>query len=142
MRNKRLDILRCIAVLLVMFSHGSVWPAALTTDGLEWICSFVLSGFLISGLLLVNSKPRNSISFKRFLIRRGLKIYPAFYVYLIFLTRRGLLHGLPRRFVDDSVPSRSLLVQNYWHGVWDHTWSLAVEEHFYVLAAGCASLLW
>jgi peptidoglycan/LPS O-acetylase OafA/YrhL len=41
---------------------------------------FVLSGFLISGLLFAEYKKSASINFKRFLIRRGLKIYPSFYL--------------------------------------------------------------
>ena len=42
---------------------------------------FVLSGFLISGLLFSEYKKRHAIDFKRFFIRRGLKIYPAFYTF-------------------------------------------------------------
>ena len=85
MRNKRLDVLRCIALLLVMFNHGGVWPAAAHHGWIGVDLFFVLSGFLISGLLFSEYKARSSISFKRFFTRRGLKIYPAFYLFL-FLT--------------------------------------------------------
>ena len=92
---------------------------------------FVLSGFLISGLLFSEYKRRHSISFKRFFIRRGLKIYPAFYAFL-------LLTGITGELVFRSHPKsvqylhEIFFVMNYEHGVWDHTWSLAVEEHFYI----------
>src|SRR6266478_1802599 len=85
MRNKRLDILRCIAVFSVMILHGNIWPFF---GNIGWVgvdLFFVLSGFLISGLLFSEYKTRSSISFRRFFIRRGLKIYPAFYLFL-FLT--------------------------------------------------------
>ena len=64
---------------------------------------FVLSGFLISGLLFSEYKKRGAISFKTFFIRRGFKIYPAFYVfllltgllaYLVFHTHATLAHYL------------------------------------------------
>jgi peptidoglycan/LPS O-acetylase OafA/YrhL len=131
MRNKRLDILRCIAVFSVMILHGNIWPFF---GNIGWVgvdLFFVLSGFLISGLLFSEYKTRNSISFKRFFIRRGLKIYPAFYLFL-------LLTAMLSRIVFRTLsPATNYLhevffVQNYWHGVWDHTWTLAVEEHFYI----------
>lgn len=133
MRNKRLDILRCIAVFLVMFSHGggNIWPALAQRGWVGVDLFFVLSGFLISGLLFSEYKARRSISLKRFFVRRGLKIYPSFYVflilsqtlaYLVFRTTAPMSHYLSEIF----------FVQNYWHGVWDHTWSLGVEEHFYI----------
>jgi peptidoglycan/LPS O-acetylase OafA/YrhL len=84
------------------------------------------------GAAFYEYKTRNSISFKRFFIRRGLKIYPAFYLFL-FLT------GMLPRIVFRTLASANhylhevFFVQNYWHGVWDHTWTLAVEEHFYIL---------
>ena len=132
MRNRRLDILRCVAVFSVMILHGNIWPFF---GNIGWVgvdLFFVLSGFLISGLLFSEYRTRNSISIRRFFIRRGLKIYPAFYLFL-FLTATFL------RIVFRTVsPATHYLhevffVQNYWHGVWDHTWTLAVEEHFYIL---------
>jgi peptidoglycan/LPS O-acetylase OafA/YrhL len=131
MRNKRLDILRCIAVFAVMILHGNIWPFF---GNIGWVgvdLFFVLSGFLISGLLFSEYNARHSISFKRFFIRRGLKIYPAFYLYL-FLT------GVLSRIVFHTLSPVThylhevFFVQNYWPGVWDHTWTLAVEEHFYL----------
>ena len=73
MRIKRLDILRCAAVLLVIAGHSGIFP--LTTK-VGWVgvdLFFVLSGFLISGLLYSEYKKRGDISFRRFFIRRGMK---------------------------------------------------------------------
>jgi peptidoglycan/LPS O-acetylase OafA/YrhL len=132
MRNKRLDILRCVAVFLVMFNHGGVWPAIAHNGWVGVDLFFVLSGFLVSGLLFSEYKASNSISFKRFFIRRGLKIYPAFYVFLVLT---GTISYLVFRNVSSATQYLAdvFFVQNYWHGVWDHTWSLGVEEHFYIL---------
>ena len=106
MRNKRLDILRCIAVLSVMILHGNIWPFF---GNIGWVgvdLFFVLSGFLISGLLFSEYKTRNSISFKRFFIRRGLKIYPAFYFFLAvtyLYCRYGTGYKIPDRVMAREV---------------------------------------
>jgi peptidoglycan/LPS O-acetylase OafA/YrhL len=66
MRNKWLDILRCVAIIVVMFRHGEI-SAFLHRVG--WVgvdLFFVLTGFLISGLLFSEYKKRGTISLKRF----------------------------------------------------------------------------
>lgn len=131
MRNKRLDILRCIAVVTVILHHSGE-SSFFTRVG--WIgvdLFFVLSGFLISGLLFSEYNKNHSISFKRFFIRRGLKIYPAFYAFLLLtgITGELALHAHP---TISQYLHEIFFVMNYEHGVWDHTWSLAVEEHFYI----------
>src|SRR5271166_499318 len=131
MRNKRLDILRCIAVVTVILHHSGESNFFVRAGWIGVDLFFVLSGFLISGLLFSEYKRRRSINFKRFLIRRGLKIYPAFYAFL-------LLTGIIGELVFHSHPTigqylhEIFFVMNYQRGVWDHTWSLAVEEHFYI----------
>jgi peptidoglycan/LPS O-acetylase OafA/YrhL len=138
MRNKRLDILRCVAVLLVIAAHSGI---SAITSRVGWVgvdLFFVLSGFLISGLLYAEYKKRQDISFRRFFIRRGLKIYPAFYVLVAatYAAQHLLWNGAPSPL--SSFVREILFVQNYNYGVWTHTWSLAVEEHFYI---GLALLL-
>lgn len=131
MRNKRVDILRCIAVLLVLGRHGlveGVWKEA-GWAGVDLF--FVLSGFLISGLFFGEYKRKGNIGIRRFFIRRGMKIYPAFYVMLLTTFLVAEAYGV-------HVPLGPWLreiffVQNYKHAIWRHTWSLAVEEHFYIL---------
>ncbi len=91
---------------------------------------FVLSGFLISGLLFKEYKIFGAISAKNFLVRRGLKIYPAFWI-LIVITALVRLAG--NDLYVRPLCAELLFVQNYLPGFWGHTWSLAVEEHFYIL---------
>jgi peptidoglycan/LPS O-acetylase OafA/YrhL len=138
MRLKRLDVLRCVAILLVVCAHSALTNSAARIGWAGVDLFFVLSGFLISGLLYSEYKNRHDISFKRFFVRRGLKIYPAFYVMIgaTFAAQRLLWHGAPspmQNFFNELI-----FIQNYRYGVWGHTWSLAVEEHFYI---GLALLL-
>jgi peptidoglycan/LPS O-acetylase OafA/YrhL len=139
-RNRRLDVLRCLAVVLVMLHH---WGISSFFARAGWVgvdLFFVLSGFLISGLLFSEYQRRGSIGFKRFFIRRGLKIYPAFYLFLLItaIVPYGVRHvpSLNPSHFPLATPDRYLheifFVQNYCQGVWDHSWSLAVEEHFYI----------
>jgi peptidoglycan/LPS O-acetylase OafA/YrhL len=141
MRIRQLDILRAFAVLLVMGRHW--WPCPEGTNPVVrvlvnaweqcgWIgvdLFFVLSGFLIAGLLFREHRQHGSIRLKRFLIRRAFKIYPAFYVYLAFALFILSSEGMFRWSV---VWSEVLFVQNYFERAWVHSWSLAVEEHFYL----------
>ena len=131
MRNKRLDVLRCVAVLLVIVAHSQL-PGQLTSAGRFGVdLFFVLSVFLISGLLFLEQKKHGSISFQRFFVRRSLKIYPAFY----FLLSATLAYQLMFHQVAPvgRYLSAIFYVQNYTSQIWGHEWSLAVEEHFYVL---------
>jgi peptidoglycan/LPS O-acetylase OafA/YrhL len=138
MRNKRLDVLRCFAVLLVMCHHSGPHFTGIIPLFNKFAWSgvdlfFVLSGFLISGLLFAEYKKHRVVGVKRFLIRRGFKIYPSFYVFLIAA-------GVAAHFFANNMPTTATeylheasFVQNYSSFVWGHTWSLAVEEHFYIL---------
>jgi peptidoglycan/LPS O-acetylase OafA/YrhL len=140
MRNKRIDILRFVAVLMVLLHHSTVSHFFQVWGWVGVDLFFVLSGFLISGLLFSEYKKRHAISFQRFFIRRGLKIYPAFYVFL-------LITGVAGHVVFHSVAPPTLylnemfFVMNYFGGVWTHTWSLGVEEHFYILLPIFLSIL-
>ena len=124
-RNPSLDVLRGVAVLMVICNHYR-YLAFMRAGWMGVDLFFVLSGFLISGLLFANLRRNGRIDLSRFLIRRGLKIYPAFYFFL-FMT--ALLSPIVRR--DQRFLSEVLFLQSYLPRVWGHTWSLAVEEHFY-----------
>src|SRR5450631_3793520 len=96
-RNQKLDVLRAVAITLVFCRHtGS--PAFLgLIGGIGVDLFFVLSGFLVSGLLFSEYKKHGTIKPGRFLIRRGFKIYPQFYllaaitlVWATFCTPEGL----------------------------------------------------
>jgi peptidoglycan/LPS O-acetylase OafA/YrhL len=91
---------------------------------------FVLSGFLISGLLFKEYKSTEKINAVRFLIRRGFKIYPIFYTFILLTVVTKFLSG--EKIPWWSLTGELLFLQNYMGRLWDHTWSLAVEEHFYI----------
>jgi peptidoglycan/LPS O-acetylase OafA/YrhL len=141
-RLRQLDLLRGVAVILVILHHwGMEFPTLLparVTARSGWVgvdLFFVLSGFLVSGLLFREYQRHGEVKLLHFLVRRGLKIYPAFYVFLGLTLLLGLVvhvAGFPSRPAASSIWAESLFVQNYFPGVWSHTWSLAVEEHFYL----------
>lgn len=137
-----LDVLRCIAILLVLVRHAWTPPTplpgiarplfeALRRGGWAGVdLFFVLSGFLVSGLLFSEYRRHGEISPWRFYARRGLKIYPAFYLLIVTTVAVTAFTG--------TVPLRRVLaelffVQSYVQGLWGYTWSLAIEEHFYLL---------
>jgi len=127
-RNQILDVWRGVAILLVLGRHYDyfhVWQS-IGWAGVDLF--FVLSGFLISGLLFSEYKRFGNISVKRFWLRRAFKIYPAFYCMIAFTVGLLLLTGqsVPKQLLHDC-----FFLQNYLPPFWEHGWSLAVEEHFY-----------
>jgi|SRR5580704_9096389 peptidoglycan/LPS O-acetylase OafA/YrhL len=74
-RNSQLDVLRGLAVLAVMFCHYPCYPW-FDSGSASVDLFFVLSGFLISGLLFTDWKRNGEITLSRFFVRRGFKIYP------------------------------------------------------------------
>jgi peptidoglycan/LPS O-acetylase OafA/YrhL len=130
-RNQSLDVLRGIAVLLVIVDHYSLvmntGSPLLETLARGVDLFFVLSGLLISGLLFTEYKSTGDLNLKRFWIRRGFKIYPAFYVFLILTTAFVLADRFPIRVLLSEI----FFLQSYLAHIFIHTWSLAVEEHFY-----------
>mgnify|MGYP001205359475 CR=1 FL=1 len=94
-RNLNLDILRAIAILLVLGRHMQVCPSDISPtisaitqkwQDIGWIgvdLFFVLSGFLVSMLLFKEVRIKGRLSIRHFLIRRGLKIYPSFYFFIL-----------------------------------------------------------
>src|SRR5215475_15379273 len=88
-RFKSLDGLRALSIFLVMLAHskrsiGGFWRSFLTLDSgnLGVRVFFVISGFLITGLLLNELSRTQTISIKGFYFRRFFRIFPAFYTYL------------------------------------------------------------
>jgi peptidoglycan/LPS O-acetylase OafA/YrhL len=137
-----LDTLRGIAVLGVLFLHGFSWRYGglhftgaarvfmlLTQPG--WIgvnLFFVLSGFLISGILL-DSKNQPHY-YRRFYMRRALRILPAYYSLLVLL---ALLHQATAAFLGLSFFYLANLTSFFGVAMdYGPLWSLAVEEHFYI----------
>jgi peptidoglycan/LPS O-acetylase OafA/YrhL len=129
-----LDLLRGIAILLVIFRHGD-WNNFIT--GFGWLgvdLFFVLSGFLVSGLLFREYLKTGKARIGRFLIRRGFKIYPAYYIFVAVSV--AIYYWQTKTFYKQSELLPELFyLQTYLPHIWDHTWSLAVEEHFYFALA-------
>jgi peptidoglycan/LPS O-acetylase OafA/YrhL len=140
-RLTRLDVLRAIAILLVLGRHILVLPLNIPKPlyfflfywkRVGWVgvdLFFVLSGFLVSGLLMKDYIKGRPVRPVRFLIRRGFKIYPPFWALLVGSYFVFSVQHIP--FTASMFVSEFLFVQNYWKSLWIHTWSLAVEEHFY-----------
>jgi peptidoglycan/LPS O-acetylase OafA/YrhL len=137
-REIELDFVRGIAILMVIdfHTHGSPFrPLFLRLGYQDHIgvlgvdIFFVLSGFLVGGLLMKEWKVRRGIDGKRFLIRRGFKIWPQYYLYLAVMLLSG---HRTLSFLWGNL----LNIQNYVGGV-AHTWSLAIEEHCYLLLTLC-----
>jgi len=136
MRLRHLDFLRGIAVLLVLLRHYALSYALYDVGWVGVDLFFVLSGFLVSSLLFNEYKKYNNIKPGLFLIRRGFKIYPLFYaaviLYLIFILVKSIFGASNGDLIDaKELFSEIFFVQNYFYHIWEHTWSLAIEEHFY-----------
>lgn len=139
------DCLRCLAILLVMLAHCGdyskglplTWAALFNqAQAISWVgvdLFFVLSGFLVSGLLFAEHDATGTLKIKRFLIRRAFKIIPAFYV-LVFIT---VIYDaiVDRHVVVVHLIHDVLFLQSYRSGAWSHAWTLAIEVHFYLLLA-------
>jgi peptidoglycan/LPS O-acetylase OafA/YrhL len=134
MRIKGLDFLRGIAIIGVLFRHFETDFFLSGPGGYGVDLFFVLSGFLVSGLLFTEYKRKHAVNVRRFLIRRGFKIYPAFY-FFIAVTICLYSFGFKSYFPASAILSEVFFLQSYFHPMWGHTWSLAVEEHFYLLLA-------
>jgi peptidoglycan/LPS O-acetylase OafA/YrhL len=95
---------------------------------------FILSGFLITTLLLQEEKLMGVISLKDFYLRRVFRIFPVYYVLLLvylLLQLAGVLHFKPSSWLTSLTYTKYFNWSNDWETA--HLWSLSVEEHFYLL---------
>ena len=142
-RIPSLDGLRAISIAMVLLAHLAGtrgFPMSAATGRMLGLGElgvhvfFVISGFLITGLLMDELALSGRISLSRFYLRRTLRIFPAYYTYLaivflaavvgwVQLAPHDLIHGLS--YTSNYYPSRSWFM--------GHTWSLSVEEQFYLL---------
>ena len=138
-----LDGLRGIAILGVLFFHGfradygelpftgvrRLFILATQPGALGVNLFFVLSGLLITGILL-DSQNRPDY-YRRFYVRRALRILPAYYSLLIIL---GILHQASAAFLGMSFVYLSNVTSLFGVSMDYHPlWSLAVEEHYYIV---------
>ncbi|MGH9544080.1 MAG: acyltransferase family protein [Terriglobales bacterium] len=117
-------MLRGVAIMLVLGRHHDGYILWHRAGGIGVSLFFVLSGFLISGLLFSEWKTTAQINLSRFFVRRAFKIYPAYYFFLLSLA------PFTYRWLK---PADFFFMQSYLPYFWGHGWSLSVEEHFYVV---------
>ncbi|MGH9515531.1 MAG: acyltransferase family protein [Terriglobales bacterium] len=137
-RIPSLDGLRAVAVLLVIFNHLGVPHAP---EGRGVLTFFVLSGFLITWTLLRESDSCGDVSIRNFYIRRGLRIFPAFYIFwVLHFAITWLMQGRPSASAWADYAAAFFYVRNYRramsvhpHQYFGHTWALSIEEQFYLL---------
>lgn len=132
MRISSLDGLRAVSIICVLVSHISL---SLTTSPTTILVNylgrtgvntfFAISGFLITGILL-----KKELNLKDFYTRRIFRIFPAFYTFLIIMFVAGL--SIP---LSDFLFASAYTLNYFLSGNWylAHTWSLAVEEQFYLI---------
>jgi len=143
-----LDGFRGLAVLVVLAGHYLDFrmpdprPEFATIDKLGVLLFFVLSGFLITGLLYRERNASGSIDFKRFYFRRILRLAPALLLFLATVTlliRLGWITDVPRReILECLLYARNLFGRSL---SLSHIWSLSLEEQFYLIWPLAFSLL-
>lgn len=142
-RMPQLDLLRGVAILMVLMFHQVVQFRS--EREVPWLASaffrigwtgvnlfFVLSGFLVGGMLLSEAEGCGKLNIRRFLVRRAFKIWPSYYVLLAVTAIQSASLGRDLRVLWPCL----VHVQNYNMSalvLLPHSWSLAVEEHFYLL---------
>jgi peptidoglycan/LPS O-acetylase OafA/YrhL len=144
-RIPSLDGLRAVSISMVLLSHGlwsmpgnwtQRWPRLLGffANGNRGVSVFfVISGFLITSLLLREHEKTGSISLRNFYVRRFFRIVPPFYAFLFCVLLLGMAGFLV--LAPGSLFSAMLFVRDYVGGEWwtGHSWSLSIEEQFYLL---------
>ncbi len=141
-----LDGIRAVAVMAVLFYHANAPWSLGGFLGVETF--FVLSGFLITSLLLIEWQSTDSLSLKNFWLRRARRLLPAVWLLLVILPILAVFFArdaLPR--LKEDIPAALLYITNWVYIVREvpyfeafgrppllqQLWSLAVEEQFYVL---------
>lgn len=153
-RIKSIDGWRAIAIIMVLLGHAyETIPAWLSQNRLLHYLGngqlgvrifFVISGYLITKLLIIEKEKNGDISLKDFYLRRVFRIFPVFYLYIIVLILLKIFL-VPNIFSSYLlVISAALYLWNYkqyisipetGNGYWfmGHFWSLSMEEQFYRL---------
>jgi peptidoglycan/LPS O-acetylase OafA/YrhL len=135
-----LDGLRAVSFLLVFVSHAGL--ENYVPGGLGVTIFFFLSGFLITTLLRSEFEKNAFINLRHFWLRRTFRILPPFYLVLIAALLISLCFDPPGTLSPPAVLAQALQYTNYWiigHGFEGQPagtgvyWSLAVEEHFYLV---------
>lgn len=141
-----LDALRAVSIALVILAH-SAWyiPPVLSNSALyQYVVGngahgvavfFVISGFLITLLLLRERERYGVISLKHFYLRRTMRIFPPFYAFILIIGVLWLLRIIPedpRSFLSAATYTWCFYPKAHGYFI-THTWSLSIEEQFYLL---------
>ncbi|WP_323038248.1 acyltransferase [Gemmobacter sp.] len=141
MRILELDGLRAVAVLMVFFAHAGVF---LPGGGVGVDVFFSISGYIITKILLDEMRSTGTISFGKFYKRQIRRLWPALFglllIFFIYGVVASLADGNLRAGILLSVAASAASFMNYARafelgsgGLLGHTWSLAVEEQFYLI---------
>ena len=139
-----LDLMRAVAACLVVYEHGNfILERASPTlasikiiDGVDLF--FVLSGFLIGGILLRSMNKTKTIDFsfvKTFLVRRWFRTLPNYFLFL-FVNIAFIYFGIADGFLNKYIITFFVFMQNFvkpYDFLYWESWSLSVEEWFYLL---------
>lgn len=144
-RIPSLDGLRTISIVLVIIGHlfhvlGIGGFGNFGNLGVRVF--FVISGFLITGLLLKEIAKTEKIDLLKFYFRRTLRIFPPYYFYLLVIFCAALFGFITIPLI--GFLSSATYTSNYFNPAdWylGHTWSLSVEEQFYLILPGILLLL-
>jgi peptidoglycan/LPS O-acetylase OafA/YrhL len=141
-----LDGIRALSILLVLFDHGALLFGfknellAKYYGHLGVSIFFVISGLLITWLMIREFESIGALSLRNFYIRRALRILPVFWLLLLSVTILRATHVISIRWMD--ILRALTFTHNYplslgkgdgyaqWLG---HTWSLSMEEQFYLI---------
>jgi peptidoglycan/LPS O-acetylase OafA/YrhL len=135
-----LDGIRAVSFMLVFVAHAGL--ERVVPGGFGVTIFFFLSGFLITTLMRSEFEKTGAVNFRHFWLRRALRILPPFYLVLLAATLLASALYPPDTLYGPAMLAQALHVANYWiighgyQGVAPGTgvyWSLAVEEHFYLL---------
>ncbi|MBB6611657.1 acyltransferase [Pontibacter sp. Tf4] len=136
----QLDGLRAIAVIIVILFHWTPEVKQTGLGGLGVQLFFVLSGYLITGILLSARTKAEALGagnwqiLKSFYARRFLRIFPPYYLTIAVTAALGaynVLEHLPWHLT--YLTNFAIFMEGSWIGEASHLWSLAVEEQFYLL---------
>jgi peptidoglycan/LPS O-acetylase OafA/YrhL len=139
----QLDGVRAIAVLMVFVSHWVPWRHQ---GGFPWNnfgvdLFFVLSGFLITGILLEGRRyveeegQGRLLTLRQFYLRRALRIFPLYYAFLLAyaFSAASPVDELTPWLWTYTLNLFRVFIDNNWEAPISHLWSLSVEEQFYLV---------
>ncbi len=135
--NGYLDALRALAAGVVLVFHLSPYRFPFGWTGVDLF--FVLSGYLITSIIITNGHSPGF--YRNFYMRRGLRIWPIYYLtlFILVLTNGWLREPQPMAGLIYAI-THTQNIPSFWRGstppfhrAFDHSWALALEEQFYLV---------